>query len=476
MRIETDSIGKQGVTDSAYYGIHTVRAIANFPVTKATVNPLLIKKMILVKLAAATANHQTGTLSETKYCAIFQACQEILVDYSKYASHFITPAIQGGAGTSTNMNVNEVIANRAGEILGATKGKYQLVHPNDDVNMAQSTNDVYPTAGHLALIDFSDKLLTNLSKLCITLSNLATKHHETVKMGRTQLEDAVPTTFGKTFHAYYSLLKRDTSRIEKARNALLSLPLGGTAIGTGLTATSNYASYAIKELSSLTDLPLTQALDLSDAVQNTDCYVQLSSAYKSLAISLSKICNDLRLLGSGPQAGLFELQLPKKQAGSSIMPGKVNPVIPEVVTQVAYQVIGHDTTISLASEAGQLELNAFEPVMFYDLFESASMLSGALDTLNENCLKDLVVNKKRCLDMVEQSAGIATAISPQIGYVAATKLVKKSLKSHKSIRFLLQNDVKLPKETVTELLSINNLVHPLATKPTLKSTKQQYIL
>lgn len=442
MRIEADSLGSMAVPDEAYYGIHTQRARTNFPVTTHGNDATLIKNYLLIKEAAAQANMAAGRWpNPTVPKAIIAACRDLRANFEKYASEFFLPAIQGGAGTSTNMNVNEVVANRALELLGKAKGDYAVVNPNDDVNKSQSTNDTYPTAGHLTMIDYSQALVAQLQVTIKELHRLAERYATTLKMGRTQLEDAVPTTVGRSFHAYAQMFQRDVTRINQAATTLHTLPLGGTAIGTGLTATPEYISSVVPYLSELTDKPLRQAPDLIDAVQNNDCYVELANAYKALAVNLSKFSNDLRLLNSGPQAGLHELDLPKRQAGSSIMPGKVNPVIPEVCNQVAFQVIGHATTVTLAAEAGQLELNAFEPVAFYDLFADAKMLRRALQTLTDNCLKDIKVNAPRCAAMVEHSAEVATVLSPYLGYAATSAIVKQSLATQRPLRDLVAGKI-----------------------------------
>ena len=437
MRIESDSLGTKAVDDAAYYGIHTERARENFPVTSRPVDGRLVRNLILVKEACANANAETGRLAADKHRMIVDACEAILDDFDRFASELRTPAIQGGAGTSTNMNANEVIANLAAEMAGAKKGTYELIHPNDDVNMAQSTNDVYPTAGHMALVEYTTDLLDQLEKTASSFLKLAHEHRFSLKMGRTQLEDAVPTTFGKEFHAYYRVLMRDYKRIEAASASLLEVPLGGTAIGTSICATQEYCDAVVPELRRLSGMPLTQAEDLSDAVQNTDCYVALSSAYKNLATDLIKITNDLRLLGSGPQAGLHE-----------------------VCAQVAFQVVGNDAAIALASSSGQLELNAFEPVMFDDLFEDASLLRGALLTLKKNCLDHLKVNEQRCAEMAARSAGLATALSPTIGYRAAAKIAQEAVATGESIEVLLKEKINIPDSKIKELLNPQNLLQP----------------
>jgi aspartate ammonia-lyase len=457
MRIEKDAIGTLAISDEAYYGIHAKRAAQNFPLKGIKVDPALLKNLILVKKACAKTNYLSNGLPTEKYQAISQACNEILGNFDQYQADFITPAIQGGAGTSTNMNVNEVIANRALELLEHQKGEYQYLHPNDDVNRSQSTNDTYPTAGHLAIIRSIDRLTEVLQTLINEFEILAQKNKNTLKLGRTQLEDAVPTTFGMSFLAYASLLKRCLLRLQTTKDKLLIIPLGGTAIGTGINTSLSYQQKIVPTLAEMTNLPLKQATNLIDGVQNTDCFLETADAFKNLAAALSKISNDLRLLGSGPRAGLGELKLPKVQAGSSIMPGKVNPVIPEFVNQAAFQVIGYATTITYCVEAGQLELNAFEPVMFQDLLAGAQLLTVAIKTLSKNCLHGLVVDQERCRQNVEHSAEIATILSPKIGYAAATRLVKEALEKNISIRDLLKAQ-KLPTEEIAQLLSLPNLL------------------
>ncbi|MFT8458000.1 MAG: aspartate ammonia-lyase [Liquorilactobacillus ghanensis] len=466
MRIERDSIGTLEIPSQAYYGIHSQRAAQNFAVTTQKVHPLLLKKLILIKMAAAEANYAAGQLTEKKYQAITQAGQEISQNFAHYQTAFITPAIQGGAGTSTNMNVNEVIANRALELLGHKKGEYKFLHPNDDVNRSQSTNDTYPTAAKLALLELINQLNQQLDRLIQEFQRLAAAHQQTIKLGRTQLQDAVPTTFGASFTAYASLLQRCSKRLTTASTELLSIPLGGTAIGTGINTTPKYQENIVADLAKLTQLPLRQATDLQDAVQNTDSFLAVADACKNLAAALGKIANDLRLLGSGPQAGLGELELPKTQAGSSIMPGKVNPVIPEVVNQIVFQVIGYATTVTMAVEAGQLELNAFEPVMFKDLFDAAELLTKGITTLISHCLQDLKVNQVRCRSLVENSAEIATVLAPKIGYAAATAIVKTALKERVNIRTLLKQQGFAAAE-IDQLLSSQNLLNQ--TKKTMQA-------
>ncbi|CAI2548991.1 Aspartate ammonia-lyase [Apilactobacillus kunkeei] len=367
---------------------------------------------------------------------------------------FITPAIQGGAGTSTNMNVNEVIANVAMKLHPDV-----FIHPNDDVNQAQSTNDTYPTAGKLAMIKRLPKLTSEINRLIEILDELSKKFQFTIKLGRTQLQDAVPTTYGKTFHAYASLFRRDLKRINSAENELKTVSMGGTAIGTGTNTTKYYREHIVEEINKITGIELKQDEDLIDAVQNTDHFVAFSSSLKTLAVDLSKFSNDLRLLGSGPQSGLNELILPKRQAGSSIMPNKVNPVIPEVVNQVAFEVIGFDATVTAASEAGQLELNAFEPIMFKSILTAEVHLARAIETLVDHCLDGIDVNVKQCLDDVRKSAVTATVLSPILGYNKTTEIIKTATKEHETVpNLLIQNHILSP-EKVKQLFSPEYLVN-----------------
>ncbi|MFC6181614.1 aspartate ammonia-lyase [Lactiplantibacillus daowaiensis] len=453
MRIEEDCIGKLAVEDQALYGIHSLRAVHNFPISTERLHPLIIMSLVQIKQAAATVNQAAGTLSTTKAHAIKAACDELL--QGQYADSFIVPAIQGGAGTSANMNVNEVVANLANRLTADAD-----VQPNDDVNQSQSTNDTFPTAGKMALLQQLPGLLSALRDLLQVLGEQGEAYANTIKVGRTQLQDAVPTTYGRSFHAYQHLFKRDLDRVQAAGEHLQTVNLGGTAIGTGVNATPYYQQHVIPTLNDQTGLDLKVATDLIDATQNCDLLVEFSGALKTLAVDLSKFSNDLRLLASGPQAGLAELHLPAQQAGSSIMPGKVNPVIPEVVNQVCFEVIGHDTTVTMAAEAGQLELNAFEPIMFRDLLASEHELQQAVQTLIQNCLRHLTVKQDQCADEVDQSAITATVLTPYLGYMATTKLIKRALSQHQSVRRLLVAEHRLPTELVTKLFAPTNLTQP----------------
>lgn len=451
MRIEQDCVGPLAVPDEAKYGIHSVRASQNFPISPEKTNLAIIYNLVAIKQAAAKTNMDAGTLAGIKAQAIIKAGNEVLA--GKYDDQFIVPAIQGGAGTSTNMNVNEVLANVAQQYAHA------YIHPNDDVNQSQSTNDTYPTAGKMAMLQSLPRLFKALDKMQNTLILKTDAFSGDVKVGRTQLQDAVPTTFGSSFYAYYSMFKRDIKRIKTAAQAIRFVNLGGTAIGTGLNTSSYYGQHIVEELNHIAGYKLKSADDLIDATQNCDNFVEFSSALKALAVSLIKFANDLRLLSSGPQAGLGELKLPAKQAGSSIMPGKVNPVIPEVVNQVAFEVIGHDTTVMMAAQAGQLELNAFEPIILRDLLDSESMLTSAITTLNKNCLQDIEVDRERSREQVENSAISATVLSPTLGYERSMKLIKQAIKEHCSVKQLLIEQHILPLATIKELFSTARLLN-----------------
>ncbi|WP_048000745.1 aspartate ammonia-lyase [Lactiplantibacillus herbarum] len=452
MRLETDCIGERELPDEALYGIHSQRAVENFPISSERIHPLLVESLVEIKRAAAVANQQAGTLTVEKRDAIIKACDAVLD--GQYRDAFIVPAIQGSAGTSANMNVNEVIAHLAEKLTPAVS-----IHPNDDVNESQSTNDTFPTSGKMAMLKLLPDLLEAIGQLVQTLLVKANDFEDLIKVGRTQLQDAVPTTFGHSFHAYYSLFKRDLERLRFASEELHSVNMGGTAIGTGVNTTSTYQRQIVPELNELTNLHLTLAPDLIDATQNCDGYVAFSGALKGLAVDLSKMCHDLRLLSSGPQAGFNELKLPREQAGSSIMPGKVNPVIPEVVNQVAFEVIGNDVTVTMAAEAGQLELNAFEPIMFRDILANETHLTNAIGTLIEKCLKGIEVNDQGAAKAVEQSAITATILAPYLGYMQTTALVKEALADHRSVKDLLREKHLLSDQQIDTLFSPASLLH-----------------
>ncbi|WP_195838919.1 aspartate ammonia-lyase [Roseburia porci] len=458
MRLESDSIGTLEVPEDAYYGVQALRAKENFPITGLTVHPVFIQNLARIKRAAAITNRKAGKLKPEIAYAIESACNEVIC--GMFASEFIVDGIQGGAGTSANMNMNEVIANRAIEMLCGRKGDYSIVHPNDHVNMAQSTNDVIPTAGKLTVLDLLSPLDKGLARLEKALYAKADEFDHIVKIGRTQLEDAVPMRLGQTFHSYASMISRDRDRLKQVRSEMYTVNMGATAIGTAINTSSYYFDHIVPTLRHITGYPLTQADDLFDATENLDGFVRISSCLKACAVNLSKMCNDLRLLASGPKAGLGEITLPAMQNGSSIMPGKVNPVIPEVVSQVAFHIIGHDTTITMAAEAGQMELNAFEPVIFYNLFDSITTLTHAVNTLTDNCILGITANEKRCSELLHASVGITTALCPYIGYKKAASLAKESLKTGVSVKELVLKYELLDEEQLTTILDPYSMTEP----------------
>lgn len=451
VRLESDSIGSMEVPEEAYYGVQTLRAKENFSITGNKLHPSFIKNLAKVKKAAAITNRNAMQLEPEKAEAIVRACDEVIK--GRFQEEFIVDAIQGGAGTSANMNMNEVIANRANELLGGRKGDYSRIHPNDHVNMAQSTNDVIPTAGKLTALDLLKPLVQELGRLELELKIKAVEFDDVIKMGRTQLQDAVPMRLGQTFHGYASMVARDKKRIEESYREMYTVNLGGTAIGSAINVSSAYLYNVVPCLAKLTSYPLQQAEDLFDATENLDGFVAVSGAVKTCAVNLSKMCNDLRLLSSGPRTGLGEINLPARQNGSSIMPGKVNPVIPEVVTQVAFHVVGHDTTITMAAEAGQMELNAFEPVVFYNLFESITTLKEAVETLIDHCITGITANRRQCRELMEKSVGIATALCPYLGYQKSAEIAKTSLKTGKTIRELVLEEELMGEKELTEVLN-----------------------
>ncbi|BBF88022.1 aspartate ammonia-lyase [Aquitalea magnusonii] len=425
-RIEHDLLGDRAVPAAAYWGVHTLRAVENFPITGQTIASYgdLIVALAQIKKAAALANRDLGLLDARRAQAIVDACEE-LVD-GKLHEQFVVDVIQGGAGTSTNMNANEVIANRALEILGHAKGEYDKLHPNEHVNMSQSTNDVYPTALRLATYWGVLRLQRTMFVLREAFAAKAEEFKHILKMGRTQLQDAVPMTLGQEFQTYAVMLGEDEQRLSEARALMLEINLGATAIGTGITAHPDYARLVCLHLSELTGLKLMTAPNLVEATQDCGAFVQLSGVLKRVAVKLSKTCNDLRLLSSGPRAGIGDINLPARQAGSSIMPGKVNPVIPEVVNQVAFEVIGNDMTITMAAEGGQLQLNAFEPVIAYSMFRSVRHLANACSTLTEHCVNGITANEAKLRADVLNSIGLVTALNPIIGYAAATAVAAEA--------------------------------------------------
>ena len=462
LRTESDSIGEKGVPEDAYYGVQSLRAAENFHITGLKMHPELIRSLAFIKKAAAISNRKVGLLNEKITEAIIKACDEIIM--GNYWKDFIVDPIQGGAGTSINMNANEVIANRAIELLGGKKGDYTYVHPNDHVNYGQSTNDVIPTAGKMTTLRLLDRLKLELLRLHTALCNKAKEFDHIIKMGRTQMQDAVPIRLGQEFKAYSVAVMRDINRMENAIEEMRFVNMGGTAIGTGINADKGYMEIITPVLSEVSGIKFEQAADLIDATQNIDSFVSVSGTIKACAVTLSKIANDLRLMSSGPRAGFNEINLPAKQNGSSIMPGKVNPVIPEVVNQVAFKVIGNDMTITMAAEGGQLELNAFEPVVFYCLFESIDILASAIQTFIDNCVTGITANEARCQELVDHSVGVVTALCPYLGYKKSAELAKMALKSNKSVRDLILEEKILTADEVDKILDPINMTEPISLK------------
>ncbi|MFE8695369.1 aspartate ammonia-lyase [Cytobacillus sp. FJAT-53684] len=433
-RIEKDFLGEKHVPIEAYYGIQTLRAVENFPITGYKLDKDLIIAMAIVKKAAALANADVGRLYKGKAEVICQAADEIIT--GKWHEHFIVDPIQGGAGTSINMNTNEVIANRSLELLGKEKGEYFHLNPNIDVNMAQSTNDAFPTAIHIAVYRALESLLITMKEMKDVFLAKANEFDSVIKMGRTHLQDAVPIRLGQEFKAYANVIGRDIKRIERSKENLLEVNMGATAVGTGLNADPIYIEKVVQYLADISGIPVVPAENLVDATQNTDAYVEVSAALKICMVNMSKIANDLRLMASGPRAGLYEINLPARQPGSSIMPGKVNPVMPEVINQIAFQVIGNDHTISLASEAGQFELNVMEPVLLFNLLQSISIMNNGFRVFTNFCVEGITANVDRLKEYVEKSVGLLTAVNPHIGYNVASEIARESIVNGKSIREL----------------------------------------
>lgn len=458
MRIEHDFLGEIQIQDEVYYGVQTTRALENFIITGHRMNTDFIASFGIVKAAAAKANMRTGRMPIKIGNAIVQAAQEIIE--GKLHDQFIVDCIQGGAGTSMNMNANEVIANRALEILGEAKGNYALISPNNHVNMAQSTNDVMPTAMRICTITKAKKLIDALEDMAATFTVKGDNFNHILKMGRTHLQDAVPITLGQEFYAYAEATKRAIKRIRENVRNMHFVNMGATAVGTGLNAEPEYIAFVVEELSRLTGEEIHSADNLVDATQNTDQIAEFSSALKVTALAFCKIASDLRLMSSGPRCGLGELSLPARQPGSSIMPGKVNPVIPEVVNQVAYQVIGNDLVISLAVENGQFELNVMEPVMAYNLFNSLTILTNVVNTLNHKCVKDIEANEERCREMIDKSVGIVTALLPHIGYEQSSAIAKEALKTGASVKELVISKGLLTAAQLEIILSPSEMTQP----------------
>ncbi len=459
-RLERDSLGEMAVPARACYGIHTMRALENFPISSVPIGVItdLIRAFAIVKRAAASANRDLELIDPAKATAIVRACEEI--EAGQWHDQFVVDVIQGGAGTSTNMNFNEVIANRGLELLGRPRGEYQALHPIDDVNASQSTNATYPTAVKVGLCFAIERLLAAMADLRASFEKKAFEFREILKIGRTQLQDAVPMTLGQEFTTYAIMLGEDEERLREAMALITEVNLGATAIGTGINTDPDYAPLACRYLAQYAKVPVKPAANFVEATQDTGAFVQLSGVLKRIACKLSKTCNDLRLLSSGPQAGLNEIMLPSRAAGSSIMPGKVNPIIPEVVNQVAFEVIGNDMTVTMASEAGQLQLNAFEPIMAYSLFKSITHLQAACRTLAHNCVDGIRANVELLEKRVNLSAGLATALNPYIGYEAASEVAKDAIKLGRPVAELVLERGLISAAQLREILQPEVLTRP----------------
>lgn len=458
-RIEKDFLGEKEIEKDAYYGIQTLRAKENFDITHTNISlfPNFIKSLAKVKKACALTNYELGDLTDKQKDAIIQACNEIID--GKFHDQFIVDPIQGGAGTSTNMNANEVIANRALEILGEKRSSYHIIHPNNHINMSQSTNDVYPTAIKITLHELIYKLKDSLRFLRDTFEQKSIEFKDVLKMGRTQLQDAVPMTLGQEFKTYAIMIDDDIFRLRETQALLKEVNLGATAIGTGINTKPAYQRKVISNLRDVTGVDYISAGDLIEATQDTGDFVHISGILKRVAVKISKICNDLRLLSSGPRAGFNEINLPKVQPGSSIMPGKVNPVIPEVVNQVAFEVIGADVTISMACEGGQLQLNVFEPMVAYKLFTSINMMRRSFYTLGEKCIKGITANEDVCMDNILNSVTIVTSLNPILGYETCSAIAKEALASNKRVYDIVLEQDLVSKEELDKLLLPKNMVN-----------------
>jgi aspartate ammonia-lyase len=457
-RTEKDFLGEKQIPATAYYGIQTARAKENFPITGYQLHPSLIRAMAMVKKAAALANMEVGRLNPRLGNVIVKAAQEIID--GQWHDHFIVDPIQGGAGTSINMNTNEVIANRGLELLGEEKGDYFHLSPNTHVNMSQSTNDTFPTAIHLATLELLEQLLKTAREMADQFQAKAKAFDHVIKMGRTHLQDAVPIRLGQEFEAYHRVLERDIKRMQQSRQHLYEVNMGATAVGTGLNADPRYIKSVVQHLADISGYPLVCADHLVDATQNTDAYTEVSAALKVCMMNMSKIANDLRLMASGPRVGLGELKLPARQPGSSIMPGKVNPVMAEVINQVAFQVIGNDHTICLASEAGQLELNVMEPVLVFNLLQSLSIMNNAFRVFTDYCLRGIEANEERMKEYVEKSVGVITAVNPHIGYEVAARIAREAILTGQSVRQLCLKYNVLSEEELDQILDPYEMTHP----------------
>lgn len=459
-RKEHDLLGDREVPVEYYFGVQTMRAMENFHISRVRLHffPLFIKALAVVKEAAALANNDLGMLNDEKKNAIVQACNE--VKNGNLREHFVVDMVQGGAGTSTNMNANEVIANRALEIMGHQRGEYKFCHPNNDINLSQSTNDAYPTAVKIALMYSTERLTEAVQGIVDSFRRKGEEFSDVIKMGRTQLQDAVPMTLGQEFEAYAANLQEEVERLNQNVKLFLEVNMGATAIGTGINSDPDYTPLCVKHLQEITGMPIVAATNMIEATNDTGAFVIYSSAVKRLAVKLSKICNDLRLLSSGPRTGFNEINLPPMQPGSTIMPGKVNPVIPEVVNQVAFKVFGNDLTVTFAAEAGQLELNVMEPIIVHSLFESIEMLINAMNTLRTKCVDGITANKDHLKNMVYNSIGLVTALNPYIGYDASTEVAADALTTGKGVYELVLEKGLLSKEELDEILQPENMVKP----------------
>lgn len=459
-RVEHDLIGDKEVPAAAYYGIQTQRAMENFDITGVPIShfPELIKALAMTKKAAALANKELGQLDRKKTNAILKACDEIID--GKLHDQFPVDLIQGGAGTSTNMNANEVIANRGLELMGRKKGEYQFLHPNNDVNKSQSTNDVYPTSVRLAIVFSDDPLIESVKTLRAALEAKAEEFKDVLKLGRTQLQDAVPMTLGQEFHGWSATLGKDLARMEEVAKLFAEVNMGGTAIGTGINTDPNYTKTVIKKLANVTGVDVSTSENMIDASSDMGDFVTFSGLLKRLAVKMSKIANDLRLLSSGPRGGFNEINLPSVQPGSSIMPGKINPVIPEAVNQVCFQVIGNDLAITMAAEAGQLQLNAMEPLIVYNILSSLRMMTNACNMLTERCIRGITANVDYCQMTVTNSIGIVTAFNPFLGYEVSTRIAKKALATGRSVVELIKEEGLMEDAMIADVMKKENLTGP----------------
>ena len=459
-RKEHDFLGELDIPADIYYGIQTYRAVENFKISGISISILskFIQGMACVKKAAALANCELGVLSQEKCEAICKACDEVVA--GKFDDQFPVDVFQGGAGTSCNMNANEVIANRALEIMGHKKGEYQYCHPNNDVNCSQSTNDAYPTAIRIALYAKLTQLIGDMDYLRQAFADKAEEFRDVIKMGRTQLQDAVPMTLGMEFAAYAETIREDMMRVGEARNLIAEINMGATAIGTGINSPEGYAALVTRKLREVSGVPVEMAGNMVEATSDTGAYVQLSGVLKRCATKISKICNDLRLLSSGPRCGLNEINLPPRQPGSSIMPGKVNPVMPEVMNQICFDIIGKDVTITLAAEAGQLELNVMEPVIAYSLFSGMKRLGAGCRSLVDYCIRGITANPERCREMVYHSIGIVTALNPYLGYETSASIAREALESGRSLVDIVRERGLMSEEQLDEVLAPEHMLQP----------------